>query len=113
MGVTPLKFQGEMPAVGSTSHHRIRVIVLCLKDLMRLRGLRSVNNSYGTRETTLSLVEIKRTCEIYFSNIKTPFFSLDRKGNRSFEGLLWGRKPKYILGLRSYSMRHNGPRIDQ
>ena len=84
MGVTPLKFQGEMPAVGSTSHHRIRVIELCLKDLMRLRGLRSVNNSYGTRETTLSLVEIKRTCEIYFSNIKTPFFSLDRKGKPEF-----------------------------
>ena len=79
---------------------------------MRYRGLRSVRNSYGTRKTTFSFVEIKGTCGIYFSNIKTHFSPRIGRENRSFEGLLWGRRPKYILGLGPCSRRHSDPRID-
>ena len=81
MGVIPLKFQGEMPAVGSTSHHRIRETERRLEHLMRYCGLQSIRNSYGTYETTLSHVEI---CGIYFPNIKTPLFSSDREGKLEF-----------------------------
>ena len=84
MGVVPLKFQGEMPIVGSTSHHRIWGTERRLKHLMRYRGLRSIRSSYGTREMTLSRVEIRGTCGIYFSNIKTPFFSSNREGKPEF-----------------------------
>ena len=84
MGVILLKFYGEMPAVGSTSHYRIQGTECRLEHLMRYRGLRSVRNSYGTHETTLSPAKIRETYEIYFSNIKTPFFSPNRKRKLEF-----------------------------
>jgi len=57
---------------------------------MRHRGLRSVRNSYGTYETTFSHMEIKGKCGIYYSNIKTPFFSSDRKAKLKFWGAIMG-----------------------
>ena len=39
VGVIPLEFQGEMPAVGSTSHRRIWGTERHLKHLMRRCGL--------------------------------------------------------------------------
>ena len=33
--------------------------------------------------------------------------------NWSFEGLLWGRRPKYILGLGPCRRKLSGPRIGQ
>ena len=113
VGVIPLKILGEMPAIGSTSHRRIQEIGRHLAHLMRHRELQSVRNGYGTREKTLSRVEIKGTRGIYFSNIKTPLFSSDKKVKQNFDGLLWGRKPKCMLGLGPCPRRHGGPRIDQ
>ena len=97
VGVIPLKFQEEMPVVGSTSHHRIRGTEHRLEHLMRYRELRSVRNSYGTRETTLSCVEIKGTCGIYFSNIKTPLFSSDRKGKPEFWEAIVGMQAQIYI----------------
>ena len=59
MGVIPLKIQGEMLAIGSTSHRRMHGIERCLEQLVRHRGLRSVKNSYRTRKVTFSRVEIR------------------------------------------------------
>ena len=73
-----------MLAVGSTSRRRIQRAERRLEYLMRHRGLRSVRNSYGTCEVTFSHVEIKGTCGIYYSNIKTPFFYSDRRGKLMF-----------------------------
>ena len=84
MGVIPLKIRGEMPTVGFTSHHKMQGTKRRLEHLMGHCRLRSVRNSYGTRETTFSRVEINETCWIYYSNIKTPIFSLDKKRKLEF-----------------------------
>ena len=80
MGVIPLKIRGEMPVVGSTSHHKMQEIKRCLEYLMRHRGLRSVGNSYGTCEATFSSMEIKETYGINYPKSKLHFFSSDKKG---------------------------------
>ena len=84
MGVIPLKIQEEMPAVESTSHRKMQGTMRHLEHLMRHCGLQSVGNNYGTHEATFSRVEIKGTYGIYFSNVKTPFFSLDRRRKPEF-----------------------------
>ena len=111
--VIPLKILREMPVIRFASHRRIQGIERYLEHLMRYRGLRSIRNDYGTRKKTLSRVETKGARWIYFSNIKTPLFSSNRKGKPDFEGLLWGHRPKHILGLGPCPRKHNGPRIDQ
>ena len=99
MGVISLKIQGEMLAVESTSHRKMQGTKRYLEQLMRHRRLRSVKNSYGTREATFSRVEIKGTYGIYYSNIKTPFFSSDRRGKPEFLGAIVGiRVPKIYVG---------------
>ena len=79
MGVIPLKIQGEMLAIGSTSHHKMQGTKRRLEHLMRHRGLRSVRNSYGTHKATFSSVEIKETYGINYPKSKPRFFSLDRR----------------------------------
>ena len=98
VGVIPLKFQGEMPVVGSTSHCRIRGIVCHLEHLMRHYGLWSVRSSYGTRKMALSRVEIKETCGIYFLNIKTPLFSSDKKRKPEFWRAIMGTRVQIYIG---------------
>ena len=98
VGVILLKILGEMSAIGSTSHHRIRGIERRLEYLMRYRRQRSVRNSYRTRKTTLSRVEIRGTCEICFFNIKTPLFSSDRKGKPEFWGAILGTQAQIYNG---------------
>ena len=89
MGVILLKIQGEMPAVRFTSHHKMQGTKRRLEHLMRHRGLQSIRNSYGTCETTFSLVGIKETYGIYYPKSKPHFFLLEQVGkNRGFEGLL-------------------------
>ena len=89
MEVIPLKIQGEMLAVRSTSHHKMYGTKCCLEHLMRHHGLRSVRNSYRTCEATFSHVEIKKHMGLIIQNQKPHFFSLDRREkNRSFKGLL-------------------------
>ena len=61
MGVIPLKIQGEMPVVGSISHHRIRGKKRHLVHLMRHRELQSVKNNYGASEAMLTCVKIRET----------------------------------------------------
>ena len=111
VGVMPLKFQAEMSAVGSTSHHRIWRTECRLEHLMRYHECRSVRNSYGARKMTLSCVKIKGTWGIYFSNIKTPLFSSDRKGKPEFLGAIMGTWVQIYIG--PCSKRHSSPRIDQ
>ena len=114
MGVIPLKIQGEISVIGSTSHHRIRGAECHLEHLMRHCGLQSIKNSYGTCEVPFSYVEIKGTCGIYYANIKTSFFSSDRRGKPEFLGAIVGTQVQiYILGLGPYPRRLSGPRIDQ
>ena len=84
VGVIPLKIQGEMPAVGSTSYRKMQGTKCRLEHLMRHRGLQSVRNNYGTHEATFSRVEIKGTYGIYFSNVKTPLFSSNRRRKPEF-----------------------------
>jgi len=79
VGVIPLKIQGEMPAIGSTSHHKMQGTKRRLEHLMRHRGLRSVRNSYGTRKATFSSVEIKETYVINYPKSKPNFFSSNKK----------------------------------
>ena len=79
MGVIPLKIQEEMPAVGSTSHHKMQGTKRRLEHLMRHRGLRNVRNSYGTSEVTFSRVEIKETYEINYPKLKPHFSSSDKR----------------------------------
>ena len=103
MGVIPLKIQGEMPAVGSTSHHRMHGIERCLEQLMRHRGLRSVRNTYGTRKATFSHVEIREKRGISYPKSKPHFFSLDRREKTGvLRGYCRDKGPKNIywaLGL--------------
>ena len=79
MGVIPLKIQGEIPTVGSTSHRRMQGIKHRLQQLMRHRKLRSVRNNFETREATFSLVEIREKCGINYPKSKPHFFSSDRR----------------------------------
>jgi len=89
MGVIPLKIRGKMSAIGSTFHHKIQETKCRLEHLMRHRGLRSIRNTYGTREATFSRVKIKETYGINYPKSKPHFFLLGQEGkNRSFEGLL-------------------------
>ena len=113
MGVIPLKILVEMSAVGSTSHHRIWGTERYLEHLMKYRGFRSIRNSYRTHETTLSHAEIRGTREICFLTSKPHFSHRIGKENRSFEGLLWECRPKYIFGPWPHPKRHNGLRINQ
>ena len=80
MGVISLKIRGEMLAVGFTSHRKMQGTKCCLEHLMRHHGLRSVRNSYGTREAAFSHVEIKETYEIKYPKSKPHIFSLDKRG---------------------------------
>ena len=80
MGVISLKIRGEMLAVGFTSHCKMLGTKCCLEHLMRHHGLRSVRNSYRTRETTFSHVEIKETYEIKYPKSKPNIFSSDKRG---------------------------------
>ena len=114
MEVIPLKIQGEISAVGSISHRRIREAKRHLEHLMRHCGLQSVRNSYGTREAPFSYVEIKGTCGIYYANIKTSFFSWNRRGKPEFlVAIVRTQVQIYILGLGPYPRRLNDPRINQ
>ena len=89
-----------MPAVGSTSHRRIRGIKHRLEHLMRHHGLRSVKNNYKASEAMLSRVEIRET-NGFNSPKSKPHFSPRIGGeNQNFEGLLLGQwARKYMLGL--------------
>ena len=97
MGVIPLKFQGEAPAVGSTSHRRMQGIECRLEQLMRHRGLRSFRNSYGTCEATFSHMEIREKCGINYPNSKPHFFSSDgREKTGVLKGYCRAKGPKNI-----------------
>ena len=76
MGVILLKILGKMLAAGFASHRRIRGTGRCLEHLMRHCELRSVRNSYGTCEKTLSRVETKEHVEFIFQ-ISKPTFLLE------------------------------------
>ena len=114
MGVIPLKIQREMPAVGSTSYRKMQGTKCRLEHLMRHRGLQSVRNNYGTHEATFSRVEIKGTYGIYFSNIKTPLFSSNRRRKPEFLGAIVGiRGPKIYVRPWACPRRISGPKTDQ
>ena len=76
VGVILLKILGKMLAVGFASHRRIWGIGCRLEHLMRHCELRSVRNSYGTCEKTLSRVETKEHVEFIFQ-ISKPTFLLE------------------------------------
>ena len=101
VGFISLKIQGEMLAVESTSHRKMKGTKRYLEQLMRHRRLRSVKNSYGTREATFSCVEIKGTYGIYYSNIKTPYFYSNRRGKLKFWRVIVGTSINiyWALGL--------------
>ena len=83
MGVILRKIQGEMPGVRFTSHRKMQGTKRRLEHLMRHRGLRSIRNSYGTRETTFSHVGIKETYGINYTKSKPHFFSPRTGGEKS------------------------------
>ena len=103
MGVISLKIQGEMLAIGSTSHHKMQGTKRRLEHLMRHRGLRSVRNTYGTRKATFSHVEIREKRGISYPKSKPHFFSLDRREKTGvLKGYYRDKGPKNIcwaLGL--------------
>ena len=97
MGVISLKIRGEMLAVGFTSHRKMQGTKCCLEHLMRHHGLRSVRNSYGTREATFSHVEIKETYGIKYPKSKPQIFSSDKRGKTGvFRGYYGDKGPKNI-----------------
>ena len=97
MGVISLKIRGEMLAVGFTSHRKMQGTKCCLEHLMRHHGLRSVRNSYRTRETTFSHVEIKETYGIKYPKSKPHIFSSDKRGKTGvFRGYYGDKGPKNI-----------------
>ena len=64
---------------------------------MRHHGLRSVRNSYRTRETTFSHVEIKETYGIKYPKSKPHIFSSDKRGKTGvFRGYYGDKGPKNI-----------------
>ena len=73
MGVILLKIQGEMLAIGSISHRRIRGTKHYLVHLMRHRELRSVRNSYGASEAMLTCVKIRETNGFNSPKLKLHF----------------------------------------
>ena len=66
---------------------------------------RGKTNSYSSKTTTFitTLVPWIVSCYLSLSHISIIFSPT----------LLWGHRPKYILGLRPYLRRLSGPRIDQ
>ena len=104
MGVIPLKIRGEMPAVGFTSHHKMQGTKRRLEHLMGHCRLRSVRNSYGTREAAFSRVEIKETYGINYPKSKSHFFSprTRREKARVLRDYYRDKEPKnisWVLGL--------------
>ena len=97
MGVIPLKIQGKMLAVGSTSHHRMQGTKRLLEQLMRHRGLRSVRNSYETHEATFLRVKIRKMYGINYPKSKPHFFSSDKRGkNGVLRGYYKDKGPRNI-----------------
>ena len=86
-----------MSTIGSASHHRMQGTECPLKQLIRHRGLRSVRNNYGARETTFSLIEIRENRGISYPKSKPHFFSLDRREKtRVLKGYYRDKGPKNI-----------------
>ena len=53
MGVIPLKIQGEISTVGSSSYRWMWGTKCHLEQLMMPRGVQSVSDNYEARKTTL------------------------------------------------------------
>ena len=102
MGVIPLKIRGEIPAVGFTSHRKMQGTKRRLEHLMGHHGLRSIKNSYKTREPAFSRVEIKETYGINYPKSKSLFFFslLGQEGKKSeFLGAIVEiRSPRIYVG---------------
>ena len=103
MGVIPLKIQGGMSTIGSTSHSKMQGTKHHLEHLMRHRGLRSITNNYETCEAILSHVEIIETNGFNSPKSKPHFFSSDKRGKTEvFRGYCRDKGPRGIywaLGL--------------
>jgi len=86
------KFREKISIVGSSSHRRTWETRHRVEHLMKCCGLRSIRNSYRTREATFSRGKNKEVCGTTHPRSKPHFFSSDKREKLEFWGAIVGYK---------------------